>query len=228
MAAKFSAEQVANVVVASKRKHNESPKHDQGGKIRKTLLPLFQDSKSEFLEEGARLLQPLLEMSTCCPNKILAGSSINAAVVFRSESRVWLPAIRRRLCGRRCIRNPFSSEITRDIPYELFVVLRRVVKSVPGFVEPYCFVGSNKKGEVISFTNLHLVMELLALLSGYSEKEVSSYFKRNLTGLKAGHKVNVIANESKDFAFIYKQKQGRFSISFNFGEWNVNGYPQHS
>ncbi len=71
-------------------------------------------------------------------------------------------------------------------------------------------------------------MELLALLSGYSEKEVSSYFKRNLTGLKAGHKVNVIANESKDFAFIYKQKQGRFSISFNFGEWNVNGYPQHS
>ena len=53
MAAKFSAEQVANVVVASKRKHNESPKRDQGGKIRKTLLPLFQDSKSEFLEEGA-------------------------------------------------------------------------------------------------------------------------------------------------------------------------------
>ena len=67
-----------------------------------------------------------------------------------------------------------------------------------------------------------------ALLSGYPEKEVATYFKRNLTGPKAGHKVNVIANKSKDFAFIYKQRQGKFSISFNFVEWNVNGYPQHS
>ncbi|CAB4041221.1 Hypothetical predicted protein, partial [Paramuricea clavata] len=207
MAATFSAEEVANVVVSSKRKHNKSEAKDQGNKIRKCLLPLFKESKSELLEEGVRLLQPLIEMPSSCPSKILAGSSINAAIVFRNELRMWLAAICRRLCGRRCVTNPFSSEITRDMPYELFVVFRRVVKTGPGFVEPYCFTGSNKKGDVISFTNLRLVTELLALLSGYPEKEVATYFRRNLTGLKAGHKVNVIASEAKDFAFIYIQKQ---------------------
>lgn len=100
------------------------------------------------------------------------------------------------------MKSPFPSEITRDMPYELFVVFRRVVKAMPGFVEPCCFVGSNQNGDVMSFTNLRLVIELLALLSGYPEKEVATYFKRNLTGLKAAHKVNVIGNESKDFAFI--------------------------
>ena len=200
-------------------------------------MPLFKDSESLFLEEGVRLLQPLVE-SSCQPSvqnqphlyssKILADSSIHASIVFRDEARVWLSAIYRRLVGRRSAKTPFYAEVTRDIPYQLFLVLRRVVKSVPGFVEPLCFVSSNKKGDVISFISLCLVMELLALLSGYLEKDVATYFKRDLSGLKAGHKVNVIASDSKDFAFIYKQKLGKFIISFNFGEWNVNGYPQHS
>ena len=92
-------------------------------------------------------------MPSSCPSKILAGSSINAAIVFRNEWQMWLAAICCRLCGRRCVRNPFSSEIARDMPYELFVVFWRVVKSGPG--EPYCFIGSNKKRDVTSFTNLH-------------------------------------------------------------------------
>ena len=228
MAATFSAEEVAAVVVSSKRRRNETELSNSRDKMRKCLLPLFQDSKSEFLEEGLRLLQPLLELPGSCPTKILASTSINAATVFRGESKIWLTSIKRRLCGRRCAKSSFSAEIARDMPYELFVVFRQVVKAMPGFVEPCCFVGSNKKGDVISFTNLRLVMELLALLSGYPGKEVATFFKRNLTGLKAGHKVNVIANESKDFAFIYKKRQGKFFISFNFGEWNANGYPQHS
>ena len=228
MAATFSAKEVAAVVVPSKRRRDETESSNSKDRMRKCLQPLFQDSKSEFLEEGLRLLQPLLELPGSCPTKILASSSINAAAVFRGESEIWLTSIRRRLCGRRCAKSPFSAEIARDMPYELFVVFRRVVKAMPGFVESYCFVGSNKKADVISFTNLRLVMELLALLLGYPEKEVATFFKRNLTGMKAGHKVNVIANESKDFAFIYKKRQGKFFISFNFGEWNANGYPQHS
>ena len=141
---------------------------------------------------------------------------------------MWLSAIYRRLIGRRSAKTPFYAEVTRDIPYQLFLVLRRVVKYMPGFVEPLCFVSSNKKGDVISFTSLRLVMELLALLSGYLENDFATYFKRDLLGLKSGHKVNVIGSDSKDFDFIYNQKLGKCIISFNFGEWNVNGYPQHS
>jgi hypothetical protein len=49
-------------------------------------------------------------------------------------------------------------------------------------VEPLCFVSSNKKGDVISFISLRLVMELLALLSGYLEK----VFKRMLPHILKG------------------------------------------
>ena len=81
--------------------------------------------------------------------------------------------------------------------------MKIVVKSMPGFCEPFCYFGTNTKGKVISFTNLRLVMELLALLSGYTQEEVATYFKRNLTGQKTGHTDNVIASDSRDFAFCF-------------------------
>jgi hypothetical protein len=46
MAAIFSAEQGANVVV--KRKHNKSEAKDQGSKIRKCLLPFSRSQKVSF------------------------------------------------------------------------------------------------------------------------------------------------------------------------------------
>ena len=197
---------------------------------------MLQDSKTEFLEQAIRVLEPVVELSRAAsqvnyhrPTNILTCSSLNSAVIFREESRLWLAAIRRRLCSKRSAQNPFYTEITRDIPYDIFVVFRRVVQSLPGFCAPFCYFGTNKKGEVVSFTNVRLVVELLSLLSGYSEEEVAgTYFKRNLTGIKSGHKVNVIVSESKDFAFFYKKRQGKFFIGFNFGEWNAHGYPQHT
>ena len=124
-------------------------------------------------------------------------------------------SVHRRLSSKRSAQNPFYTEITRDIPYDIFVVFRHVVRSMPGFCSPFCFVSTNKKGEVVSFTNICLVVELLALLSGHSEEEIAAtYFKRNLSGVKSGHKVNVIASEAKDFVFFYKKRQGKFFIGF--------------
>ena len=69
---------------------------------------------------------------------------------------------------------------------------------------------------------------LLSVLSGYGEEPVVEHFKRNLTtGMRKGHKVSIIASDVKDFAFLYKQNQGKLVISFNFGEWNASGFPQH-
>ncbi len=125
------------------------------------------------------------------------------------------------------MKNPFYGEVSRDI--ELFSVLLRLVKTSTEFCEPFCFYASNRKGEVISFTFLQLVVGLLCLLSGYEEEQVVTHFKRNLaTGMRRGHKVCVITSDVKDFAFVYKRKQGRLVISFHFGEWNASGLPQHS
>ena len=126
------------------------------------------------------------------------------------------------------MRNPFYAEISRDIPHGIFSVLLRMMKGVHGFCEPFVNFGNNRKAQVVSFTSLRPVKQLFSILSGKSETEVVSYFKRTLTGKKCGSKVSVLATEEKDMAFTYKIAKGQFVISYYFGEWNTHGFPQHN
>lgn len=68
--------------------------------------------------------------------------------------------------------------------------------------------GANKKAETISFSLLRPAKQLLLILSGLREREVVQYFKRTLTGKKAGSKVYVIASEEKKMVFVYKLTEG--------------------
>ena len=132
------------------------------------------------------------------------------------------------LAGRWRVRNSFQSEIVQDIPYAVFRVLLRVTKSTEGFAEPFVSFGANKKAETISFSSLRPAKQLLSMLSGLMEWEVVQYFKRTLTGKKAGSKVNVITSEEKNMVFVYKLTKGELVIAFHFGEWNTYGFPQHN
>ena len=198
--------------------------------LERALQKFFGDKK-EFLQMGVEQMSALLELSRSPldsrATSILC-SGLNAVKVFKSESKLWLKNIYRRIGGRRSVRQPYHGQITRDIPYEMFALLCKVVKNLQGFTQPFCYQSNNKKGEVISFTSVRLVNELLALLSGLSGQDVASYFKRNLAGARQGHKVSVIVSDVKDFAFVYKLRQGKLIIAFQYGEWNNNGFPQHS
>jgi hypothetical protein len=55
----------------------------------------------------------------------LYSSTVNAAVIFRSESQIWLQRIHRRLAGKRSIRQLYYCEIRRDIPVEMYNILAR-------------------------------------------------------------------------------------------------------
>ena len=111
---------------------------------------------------------------------------------------------------------------------DIFKVILKLTKSMQGFCEPFCYQGSNEKADVILFTSIRLVNELLCLLSGVSEINLATYFKRTLGGRRKGHKTSVIVSDVKDFAFIYKVKQGRLIIAFHYGKWNIHGFSQHS
>ena len=110
----------------------------------------------------------------------LLKSNILASTILRSESRLWLEAIYRRLAGIRRIRTPFQAETTRDIPHEFFGVFCRVIKSTEGFAEPFVSVVANSKTETVSFTTLRPVKQLFSVLSGLSEREVVQHLKRSL------------------------------------------------
>ena len=136
---------------------------------------------------------------------ILARTSFKASDMVQKEARLWLTFVSRRLSGKRTIRNPFYGEISRDIPYEMFSLLVILVKGTSEYSPPFCYYANNKKGEIVSFTSLRLVVDFFVLLSQYSAEEVSMYFKKTIaTSSRRGHNISIITSDEKDFAFIYK------------------------
>ena len=127
---------------------------------------------------------------------------ISCASIIYSESRLWLVLIKRRLSGRQKVSNPFNGECQRDIPCAIFEALKAAVHSsgLDEFSEPNCYISSNRKASVISFTLLTSVVDLFTVLSGYTCMEVRQYFTRNL---KSNGKAELIVNQVKDFALMY-------------------------
>ncbi|CAB4017577.1 Hypothetical predicted protein [Paramuricea clavata] len=116
-----------------------------------------------------------------------------------------------------------ETENTQSAAYALQAALKS--STLPEFIEPNCYISSNRKAAVISFTSLKSVINLFTIICGYTEMEVRKYCSRSL---KSKGNAELIVNKVKDFAFIYKYKKGQFIISFNFGIWNPNGFPQHT
>ena len=203
-------------------------------KLKEALGDLAREKGVEdvafFVHACTKQVEAVLTTSNAPNGNVLATlrSPINPAPILQREARLWLAGIRRRIGGRRSVRNPYYGEIHRDTPLEIFRVIVRVVRGLDGFVEPFCFHRDNSKAIVLSFTSMRLVHELFGLLSGFSNEVVAGYFKRVFSGARKGHTASVIVNEVKDFALIYKKRSGRLVIGFNYGEWNVNGFPQHA
>ena len=241
MAANFSVEEVVEIV-AREEAMDVHVQEEASEEVTLTeriteCLKEFGDASIDvdfFVDAGVSMLVPLYDLSrrgvaalNVEASQIL-NTQIQVGTIMRSESRLWLEAINGHLAGRRRVRNLFQSEIVRDIPYAVFRMLLRVIKSTEGFAEPFVSFGANKKAETISFSSLRPAKQLLSMLSGLMEQEVVQYFKRTLTGKKAGSKVNVIASEEKKMVFVYKLTKGQLVIAFHFGEWNTYGFPQHN
>lgn len=163
-------------------------------------------------------------LSPCSPSSevshLITSSTISTSALFRHESKLWLEAICRRLGGRR-IPNPYYTEVTRNIPQEIFSFIVKLLK-------PRCFYAKNRKAEVISFTSFSDVVYFFSLLTGLAKKDVVFYMKRTLSGARLGNKTTVLVSEKKDLALIYKISKRQLKISFHFGEWNSYGEPQHT
>ena len=129
-------------------------------KIKECLKMIGNNSNIDvdfFVDAGRSMLLPLYDQSRrgvagVAEAANILNTQIQASTIMRSESRLWLEAIYRRLAGRRRVRNPFQCEITRDIPHEFFRVLFRVTKNTRGFAEPFVSFGADRKAKTMSFT----------------------------------------------------------------------------
>ena len=207
--------------------------------MRKALTMLAQNmgpiDQTLFVNMGIEKLTSVLEMSRgYIPGfysieiafKLLSQSTINAGTIFKIESGLWLKNINRRLAAKCSIRHPYFVEMRRDIPHQIFEFLFKFVGHIEGFARPFCCLSKTKNSELIVFTTVRLVNELLALLSGYSRQEVATCFQRQVNaGSRKGHKLSVLVSDAKPFQLQYKAN--KLTISFHYGEWNSNGFPQH-
>ena len=104
---------------------------------------------------------------------------IHRSNLVKEECMVWLKGNYRRLGGKRRVRNPYYGELNRDIPFGLFEILVRVI-SILGIDKPLCFVESNKKATVISFTSMELLLKFMSTLADISESDVQLDFLKEI------------------------------------------------
>ena len=243
MAANLSAEEAREIILNGEN-DDELSQPDSHENLREKLLHLLDNfdggpkfNHGFFRDKAIRLLIPVAELSqkeindaTDSQASRIISENYNPLPLLREESKYWLKAIYRRLGSRNRIRTPYYAEIRRDIPSEIFGLVVRVVKrvSVKEFYPPLCFHAKNNKAEVISFTTIDSVAKLWCLLSGLNLKSVKKHFKRSLGGgRKKGYKFEVLVNDTRDIAFMYKFSKQQLIVCFHYGEWNSHGFPQH-
>lgn len=140
---------------------------------------------------------------------------------------MWLTGIYTRLAMKVSIRNPYHSEILRNIPLEVFLSLTRAVDHTRnGEIAGKVISEENRKCHVIAFTSESAVTSLFSMLSGLSEAEVQSHFRRKLTGRING-RAAVIISEEKEFSLVYKVNLNQCFVEFCHGVWNSAGFPLH-
>ena len=114
------------------------------------------------------------------PMKIMLNVGFNASAAFSSESQLWLKKIGTRLAAKPSIKHPFQSQITRDMPDELFFTFWKSVQHTTGkSITGNAIFWENKKGRVMSLTAKAAVIEVFAMLSGLDTTSVRQKLEKN-------------------------------------------------
>lgn len=196
------------------------------GSVRSTRtgsnLEFFKGNVRKYLKASFNAFKPPSD-----PLKVMLNVGISCGSIFKDESRLWLTRIYTRLAMKVSIRNPYHSEILRNIPLEVFLSLKRAVDHTRnGEIAGNVISEENWKCHVIAFTSVSAVTSLFSMLSGLSEAEVQSHFRRKLNGRING-RAAVIINEEKEFSLEYKVNLNQCFVEFYYGVWNSAGFPLH-
>ncbi|CAH3157604.1 unnamed protein product, partial [Porites lobata] len=103
-------------------------------------------------------------------------SSLPAWPMITSEVLIWLNRIRRRMSANPKASNPWTIEVKRDLPQEIFEVL---VKSVQG--APSAF-GVSVEDNVIKYTKKNRLLRDFSKLCGIPQSEVANKLKKSFGG----------------------------------------------
>ena len=138
-------------------------------------------------------------------------SSLPAWPMITLEVLIWLNRIKRRISANPKASNPWTIEVKRDLPQEIFEVL---VKSVQG--------GVSVEDNVIKYTQSNF-----SKFSGIPQSEVANKLKKNFGGNRKGFKAEVLAIREKPFSTAYNCKRKQVTLACKYGCWNDFGCSFH-
>lgn len=148
-------------------------------------------------------------------------SSTPAWPMICSEVLLWLKGIHRRMMVSPRARNPWSIEIKRDLPEQVFLHMRDAIKgSSTAF-------GVSVQTHELKFTHKTRLLRDLSKFCGVSSSEIRARLQKSFGGNRKGFAAEILVGETKPFIISYDKKKYRITLSCRYGCWNNFGYGFH-
>ena len=138
-------------------------------------------------------------------------SSLPAWPMISSEVAMWLSRISRRMSANPKASNPWTIEVSNDLPQEIFEFLRKSVQGAPSAF------GVSVEDKVGKYTNKN------RLLRDFSS-EVAKKLKKRFGGNHKGFKAEVLVSRENPFSIAYNFTRKLVTLSCNYGCWSEFGY----
>ena len=133
----------------------------------------------------------------------------------------WLNVLRRRMLASPKARNPWTIEIKRDLPKEIFVSLK---KAIQGAVSSF---GVSVEDTVITYYHKNRLLRDFSKFYNISRSEVDNKLKKTFGGKRKGFKAEVLVSREKPAVIAYNGKRKQIAFSCHYGCWNEFGYGFH-
>ena len=145
-------------------------------------------------------------------------SSLPAWPMITSDVLMWLKRIGRRMLANPKASNPWTIEVKRDLPQEIFERLRKSVQGAPSAF------GISVEDKVIKYTRKNHLLCDFSKFSGIPQSEVVKKLKKSCGGNRKGFKAEVLMSRERPFLIAYNCNRKEVTLSCSYGCWNEFGY----
>ena len=191
----------------------------------KILRPLRNDVDNFVLFENEveENLKRLFEKHRNNQNAIerVRNSVIEVGSIIAGEMTILLKKLHRRLSSRNKARNPWTVQVTRDLPVQIFAFLLHMVKKARS---TYGVTYSESRFlDIIVYTEENRVVRDLSRLCDVNREAILEYFSKTFQGPRKGN-ARVVVSAQKPFTLSYSRKGSYVVIKCYYKFTNAYGY----
>ena len=191
----------------------------------KILRPLRHnvDNFVQFESEVEETLKKIFEKHRNNQNSIdrVRNSVIEVGPIIGGEMTILLKKLHRRLISRNKARNPWTVQVTRDFPVQIFAFLLDMVKKARS---TYGVSHSESRFlDTIVYIEENRVVRDLSRLCDVNRETILEYFSKTFQGPRKGN-AKVFVSAQKPFTLSYSRKGSYVVIKCYYKFTNAYGY----